>query len=89
MSLTKNGAPISLTPTEYKILSCLMRAPGRIFTKVQLYEAVSGACFESVETTMMVHISTLRDDIAPDPGHSSFIKPARVWVSKIEAVETN
>lgn len=89
MSLTKNGAPISLTPTEYKILSCLMRAPGRIFTKVQLYEAVSGAYFESDENTMMVHISKLRDKIEDDPRHPCFIKTVRGLGYKIEAVETN
>ena len=89
MSLTKNGTPISLTPTEYKILSCLMRAPGRIFTKVQLYEAVSGAYFESDENTMMVHISKLRDKIEDDPRHPCFIKTVRGLGYKIEAVETN
>lgn len=89
MSLTKNGAPISLTPTEYKILSCLMRAPGRIFTKVQLYEAVSGTYFESDENTMMVHISKLRDKIEDDPRHPCFIKTVRGLGYKIEAVETN
>lgn len=89
MSLTKNGTPISLTPTEYKILSCLMRAPGRIFTKIQLYEAVSGAYFESDENTMMVHISKLRDKIEDDPRHPCFIKTVRGLGYKIEAVETN
>ena len=88
MSLTKNGAPIALTPTEYKILCCLMRSPGRIFTKVQLYEAVSGAYFESDENTMMVHISKLRDKIEDDPRHPCFIKTVRGLGYKIEAVET-
>ena len=86
MSLTKNGVPIALTPTEYKILCCLMRSPGRIFTKVQLYEAVSGAYFESDENTMMVHISKLRDKIEDDPRHPCFIKTVRGLGYKIEAV---
>ena len=89
MTLTKNGVPIALTPTEYKILSCLMRSPGRIFTKVQLYEAVNGAYFESDENTMMVHISKLRDKIEDDPRHPCLIKTVRGLGYKIEAVETN
>ena len=44
-----------------------MRTPGRIFTKVQLYEAVNGAYFESDDNTMMVHISKLRNKIEEDP----------------------
>lgn len=66
-SLTRGGRPVPLTPTEYRILSALMRSPGRIFTKVQLYEAVNGAYFESDDNTMMVHISKLRNKIEDDP----------------------
>ena len=87
LRVLKNGAPIALTPTEYKILACLMSAPGRIFTKVQLYEAVSGACFESDENTMMVHISKLRDKVEDDPRHPRFIITVRGLGYKIEAVE--
>lgn len=72
-TLTRDGEPIPLTPTEYRILATLMRAPGRIFTKVQLYEAVSGEYFESDDNTMMVHISKLRDKIEDDPK-----KPKRI-----------
>ena len=66
-TLTRAGKSIQLTPTEYRILSVLMRTPGRIFTKVQLYEAVNGAYFESDDNTMMVHISKLRNKIEEDP----------------------
>ena len=66
-TLTRAGKSIPLTPTEYRILSVLMRTPGRIFTKVQLYEAVNGAYFESDDNTMMVHISKLRNKIEEDP----------------------
>ncbi|WP_367924483.1 response regulator transcription factor [uncultured Ruthenibacterium sp.] len=87
LQVIKNGIPIALTPTEYKILSCLMSAPGRIFTKVQLYESVSGTYFESDENTMMVHISKLRDKIEDDPRHPRFIITVRGLGYKIEAVE--
>lgn len=87
LTLTKNGTPIALTPTEYKILACLMKAPGRIFTKVQLYEAVNGAYFESDENTMMVHISKLRDKVEDDPKTPCLIKTVRGLGYKIEAVE--
>ena len=45
MQLYKAGQPVPLTPTEYKILAQLMRSPGRIFTKVQLYEGIGRGIF--------------------------------------------
>lgn len=66
-SLTKNGEPVPLTPTEYRLLSVLMGSPGRIFTKIQLCEAVNGQYFESDDNTIMVHISKLRDKIEDTP----------------------
>ena len=72
-TVTKEGALLALTPTEYKLLSVFMRSPGRIFTKVQLSEAVNGEYFESDENTIMVHISKLRDKIEDNPR-----KPARL-----------
>ena len=65
--LTKSGQPIPLTPMEYKILAMLMRSPGRIFTKIQLYEGAIGNYFEGDDNTMMVHISKLREKIEDDP----------------------
>ncbi|MBQ8563001.1 MAG: response regulator transcription factor [Firmicutes bacterium] len=66
-SLLKRGQPVTLTPMEYKILLVMMKAPGRIFTKVQLYENVCGDYFESDDNTIMVHISHIRDKIEDDP----------------------
>ena len=72
--LTKGDEVIPLTPMEYKILAMLMRSPGRIFTKIQLYEGAVGSYFEGDDNTMMVHISKLREKIEDDPkNHSSII----------------
>lgn len=66
-TLTKKGRTVPLTPMEYRILLVMMRAPGRIFTKVQLYENVCGEYFESDDNTIMVHISRIREKIEEDP----------------------
>lgn len=84
IQLTKRGRPISLTPTEFKIISKLMRQPGRVFTKAQLYESDSGIIFESDENTMMVHISRLRDKIEDDPKNPQYIITVRGLGYKIE-----
>ena len=85
MQLYKDGQPVALTPTEYKILAQLMRAPGRIFTKVQLYEGIAGEFFESNDNTMMVHISKLREKIEDDPKNPRYIITIRGLGYKIEA----
>lgn len=82
--LTKNGQPILLTPMEYKILAMLMRSPGRIFTKIQLYEGAIGTYFEGDDNTMMVHISRLREKIEDDPKNPRHIIAVRGLGYKIE-----
>lgn len=82
--LWKNGKQILLTPMEYKILAMLMRSPGRIFTKIQLYEGAIGTYFEGDDNTMMVHISKLREKIEDDPKNPRYIMTVRGLGYKIE-----
>ena len=82
--LTKSGQPIPLTPMEYKILAMLMRSPGRIFTKIQLYKGAIGNYFEGDDNTMMVHISKLREKIEDDPKNPRHIITVRGLGYKIE-----
>ena len=82
--LTKNGQPILLTPMEYKILALLMHSPGRIFTKIQLYEGAVGSYFEGDDSTMMVHISKLREKIEDDPRNPRYIITVRGLGYKLE-----
>lgn len=82
--LWKDGRQILLTPMEYKILAMLMRSPGRIFTKIQLYEGAIGTYFEGDDNTMMVHISKLREKIEDDPKNPCYIITVRGLGYKIE-----
>jgi DNA-binding response OmpR family regulator len=82
--LTKCGDEISITPTEYRILALLMKSPGRVFTKMQIYELIKGEYFESDENTIMVHISKLRDKIEDDSKNPLYIKTIRGLGYKIE-----
>ncbi len=84
MRLEKGGEEIELTPTEFKILSRLMKTPGRVFTKAQLYESISGGFSESDDKTMMVHISNLREKIEEDGKNPQYIKTVRGLGYKIE-----
>lgn len=86
LTLEKNGTPIALTATEYKILVMLMKSPGRVFTKMQIYEEVNGDYYANDDNTMMVHISNLRDKIEEDPKNPQYIKTVRGLGYKIERI---
>ena len=82
--LKKKGEEVLLTPMEYKILALLMKKPGTIYTKVQIYESTSGEYFESDDNTILVHISNLRDKIEDNPKNPRYIKTIRGVGYKIE-----
>lgn len=84
MTLFKNGHEIFLTPSEYKIVSLLMRSPGRVFTKVQIYEYLKGNYFENDDNAMMVHISNIRDKIESDAKNPKYLKTVRGLGYKFE-----
>jgi len=56
-----------LTPTEFQLLVTLARAPGRVFTRAQLLDAVHGVAFESYERAIDAHVKNIRRKLEPDP----------------------
>jgi two-component system phosphate regulon response regulator PhoB len=55
---------LELTPTEFRLLECLLRQPGRAFTRHQLMDAAIGEGAIVLERTIDVHIKTLRKKLA-------------------------
>jgi two-component system phosphate regulon response regulator PhoB len=51
---------LDLTPTEFRLLECLVRQPGRAFSRSQLMDAAIGEGAVVLERTIDVHIKTLR-----------------------------
>lgn len=51
---------LDLTPTEFRLLECMVRQPGRAFTRHQLMDAAIGEGQIVLERTIDVHIKTLR-----------------------------
>lgn len=84
LSLFKKEEEIIITPTEYKILSLLMKTPGRVYTKVQIQETINGEYFQHDDNTLMVHISRLREKIEDDTKKPEYIKTIRGIGYKIE-----
>jgi len=54
---------LTLTPTEFRLLECLLRQPGRAFSRHQLMDAAIGEGQIVLERTIDVHIKTLRKKI--------------------------
>jgi two-component system phosphate regulon response regulator PhoB len=51
---------LDLTPTEFRLLECLVRQPGRAFTRQHLIDAAIGDGTLVLERTIDVHIRSLR-----------------------------
>lgn len=71
--VTRDGAMIELTTTEFDLLVVLARAPGRVFSRLELLDRVQGEAFEGYERTIDVHVKNLRKKIEPDPRHPTYI----------------
>ena len=73
--LSKDGKAMDLTSVEYKIMELLMKNPGKVFTKQQIYEYAWGEDFFVADNNIMVAISKLRTKLDEDP--SRYIKTLR------------
>jgi DNA-binding response OmpR family regulator len=73
MRVTVDGRAADLTPTEFQLLSTLMREPGRVFTRSQLLDAVHGVAFESYERAIDAHVKNIRKKIEPTPARPRFV----------------
>ncbi len=70
-----DGAALDLTPTEFRLLECLVRQPGRAFSRSQLMDASIGDGAIVLERTIDVHIKTLRRKLGARAG--DFIETVR------------
>ena len=59
-SVTVDGEPVYLTPSEYNILRHLMQNPGKVFSSAQIYQAVWNETGTGSESAVAVHIRHLR-----------------------------
>lgn len=86
-SLRKDGEEIPVTKTEYKILELLMKNPGRIFTKQQIFDYAWDEPYLGDDSTIMVHISNLRNKIEENPKKPIKVKTIKGLGYKFEREE--
>ncbi len=76
-TVTVDGEPVSLTPTEFAILRLLMQNPGKVYSSSAIYAAVSGGMALGAESSVAVHIRHIREKIEIVPSEPRYIKV--VW----------
>lgn len=87
-TLRRRGVTVPVTSSEFKILSRMMRNPGRVYTKAQLYQCINQDSFISDDNTVMVHISNIRGKIEDDPSSPEYIITVRGLGYKFENYES-
>lgn len=58
---------LHLTAHQFKLLSAMAHAPGRVLTRDFLMDAVAGAPLEAFDRSIDVHVSRIRAEIEDDP----------------------
>ncbi len=76
-SLTRDGQYVTLTTSEFTMLSILAQHPGKPLSREQLAQLTRGRSFEPFDRSLDVQISRLRKLLEEDPARPRFIQT--VW----------
>ena len=77
MVIGPNGEDVTLTPAEFNLLTCFVRAPNRVLTRDHLLDAVSRYDDSPNDRMIDVLVSRLRKKIEDDPRKPGFIVTIR------------
>lgn len=75
--LFRKQEKIDLSFIEFEILHLLMRSPGRVFSKEQIYDIIWNEPYSGDYNVVMRHICNIREKIEDDPGHPVYIQTVR------------
>ena len=74
--VTREGRPVKLGPTEFRLLATLMEKPGRVLSREQLLDRVWGRDIYVDTRTVDVHVARLRKALGSS-GDADLIKTVR------------
>ena len=66
-SVTRDGAPVHLTPTEYRLLSTLLGQSGKVLTQRHLLREIWGPAYIESSHYLRVYVGHLRQKLEDDP----------------------
>ena len=75
--VTRDGAPLALTPLEFDLLVCLARKPWQVFTREVLLQEVWGYRHAADTRLVNVHVQRLRAKIEHDPERPEIVLTVR------------
>jgi DNA-binding response OmpR family regulator len=75
--VTKNGKELPLTSAQFELLRILFADPGRVFSRGELIEKISGYEYEGYERTIDVHVKNIRKVLEDDPANPKIL--LTVW----------
>jgi len=74
----RGDTTVDLTPVEFKLLSAILGADGRVLSRDQLLDAVYGhESSDILDRTIDVHIRRLRDKLDDDPDAPRYVQTVR------------
>ncbi len=73
----RNGQEVSLTKTEFQLLSHLAQHPNRVWSRDQLLEHVWGYAYQGDGRLVDTHIARLRSKVEVDPANPELIQTVR------------
>ncbi len=72
-----NSEEITLTGKEFEILYLLMRHPGRVFSKEEIFERIWGEEILGDISTITVHVRKIREKIEENPSEPAYLET--IW----------
>lgn len=85
-SVVADGRQVELTRTEFDLLAVMAAHPGRVYSRLQLLDIVSGDAFEGYERTIDAHIKNLRRKLGEDPKEPRYLHTVFGVGYKIESM---
>ena len=73
----RDGTPVEMTPTEFKLISVFVRRRGRVLSRDQLIQEAWGSGVFVTDRAVDTHIVNLRRKIEPDPAVPRFLLSVR------------
>ncbi|MBZ5586649.1 MAG: response regulator transcription factor [Acidobacteriia bacterium] len=75
--LLRNGAPVELTPIEFRLLALFIHLRGRVLSRERLLEGAWGPDTYASDRIVDNHIANLRKKIEPDPAQPRYLRNLR------------
>jgi two-component system, OmpR family, KDP operon response regulator KdpE len=71
--VTRDGAPVRLTPTEWSLLVALASRPGQLVSRERLLHEVWGPAYGVETNYLRVYVANLRKKLEPEPSRPRYL----------------